>query len=265
VSWGHEIFRRRFGGVEVIQTFIPPHTVIPNHGHVRLMLFSIIAGDLAVDSPTGRLAWTPFAPGLDPLDLHQGVGIGPAGLLVVKVSFDDSLVERLGYSKALFGKGDYRVDPSARSAMLTLSLAANADSAGTESIATEFLSEFDPRIWRLDSHCPEWLHRAKDYLHDRFREPLGLAQVSAEVAVDPTHLARTFRSRYGSTVSGYLRNLRTVEAVRLMLSEGKTATEAAIEAGFHDLAHFTKSCRRISGASPVMVSRLRKIAKAAIL
>jgi AraC family transcriptional regulator len=98
--------------------------------------------------------------------------------------------------------------------------------------------------------CPTWLSRALELLHDRFREPIGLALLAAEIGVHPVHLARTFRRHTGRTVGEYIRALRIEFARAELMARHRTIAQIAHASGFADHAHFCRWFRASVGMSP---------------
>ena len=73
--------------------------------------------------------------------------------------------------------------------------------------------------------------------------------IAAMCGITKYHLAREFKRITGQTVLTYLNALRCKKA-QLLLSEGKTVTEAAFESGFESLSYFSRTYKRIMGAPP---------------
>jgi AraC family transcriptional regulator len=107
---------------------------------------------------------------------------------------------------------------------------------------------------------PRWFRRAEEIIHEEFQGPLTLRACAREAGIHPVHLARVFRTRYGCSVSEYVRALRLLEAGRLVLHENVSIAEAAHRAGFADHAHFTRTCSRRFGFTP----RTLRLAKNAL-
>jgi AraC family transcriptional regulator len=97
---------------------------------------------------------------------------------------------------------------------------------------------------------PRWLMQAKDLLHDRFAEPLTLADIAQNVGVHPVHLAQVFHRYYNCTVGAYVRQLR-LEFARHELATSETPLcQIALSAGFSDQSHFTRTFKRYMGVPP---------------
>lgn len=101
-----------------------------------------------------------------------------------------------------------------------------------------------------ESRTPPWLRQARDLIHARFRENLGVTSVAEAVGVHPVHLARAFRQRYHSTLGDYVRRLRVEYAADRISAGAPSLAELAVEAGFADQSHFSRTFRGIMGMSP---------------
>jgi AraC family transcriptional regulator len=91
---------------------------------------------------------------------------------------------------------------------------------------------------------------ARDLLQARFAEPLSLEVLARATGVHPISLARAFHKAYGESPGAYQRRLRIEFACRELSSSRKTLAEIAIEAGFYDQSHFTRTFRRLVGITP---------------
>jgi AraC family transcriptional regulator len=120
-------------------------------------------------------------------------------------------------------------------------------------LETQALELLEPLVSRpRDSdYCgePQCLRLADAFLRARFRESVSLRDAAREARVHPVHLARVFRRRRGCPVSKYLRNLRLVEASRLVM-DGASLAQAALAGGFSDQPHFSRSFSAAVGLSP---------------
>jgi AraC family transcriptional regulator len=84
----------------------------------------------------------------------------------------------------------------------------------------------------------------------RSTQPVTVAEIAAELEVDSRLLARGFHEHYGSSIGEYVRNARLDwAAARLVQTEAPLAA-LALEAGFADESHFTRSFKRRTGLPP---------------
>lgn len=84
------------------------------------------------------------------------------------------------------------------------------------------------------------------FVVERFREEIAVADVARSVHLTPSHAMTVFRSALGVTIGDYIVMCRVAEAQRLLLTTAKTSAEIAGEAGFGSLssyyAHVTAAC-----------------------
>jgi AraC family transcriptional regulator len=121
-----------------------------------------------------------------------------------------------------------------------------------EGLALEILaaSARETAIDRRVGWAPSWLSSAEELLRDRIGDPVGLSEVAAAVGVNPAHLARVFRARYGVSVGEYSRRLRLDWAVAQVARDDLSLAQIAAHAGFADQSHFTRQFRRHVGTTP---------------
>ena len=97
---------------------------------------------------------------------------------------------------------------------------------------------------------PRWLKQAREVLHDRFAEPLTLADVGKCVGIHPVYLAAVFRKRFGCTVGEYLRQLRIEFACREISTTDSSLVQISLAAGFAHQSQFSRTFKRVTGLTP---------------
>lgn len=101
---------------------------------------------------------------------------------------------------------------------------------------------------------PAWLRRVRSCIEERFHDPVSLTSLAGEVNIHPTHLARSFRHHYGMTIGEALRENRIRFAMK-RLSSDLPIEMVAMEAGFSDHSHFSRTFRRATGVTPATFRR----------
>jgi AraC-like DNA-binding protein len=91
--------------------------------------------------------------------------------------------------------------------------------------------------------------RLREMLDDRLFESFTIAEAALVLQVDPSHLVRAFSKAYGIAPYRYVTGRRVDRARRLLL-DGLPASDAAVEAGFHDQSHLTRHFKRLLGTTP---------------
>jgi len=95
------------------------------------------------------------------------------------------------------------------------------------------------------------VRKAIEFLHQHSTERFSLFDVATAAGVHATHLARTFRGAMQCTVGTYARRLRILRAVeQLRRCPDWPLSRIALEAGFADHAHCTRTFQAVLGVAP---------------
>lgn len=111
---------------------------------------------------------------------------------------------------------------------------------------------------RESNRAPRWLQRVREEIAVRFREPLTISALAASVQVHPVHLARSFSRHFGRTTGEIIRELR-VEHAKAAIRSGVPLSEVAVDAGFCDQSHLTRTFRRVTGVTPAEFRRANRV------
>jgi AraC-like DNA-binding protein len=116
-----------------------------------------------------------------------------------------------------------------------------------------------PRQLRLQSADIEKLHHTRWMIEQNLDTPYSLTELSRKVGLNEYKLKKGFREMWGTTVFGYLHELRMKQARHMLLEQGKTVGEAADQAGYRNAHHFTAAFKKYFGYLPsqVKVSSLK--------
>ena len=98
--------------------------------------------------------------------------------------------------------------------------------------------------------------RAVAILHKKFAEPLSIRNLASAAGMSSSSFHQHFREATASTPLQFQKQLRLIEAKRLMLSEGWNASNAAFEVGYESINQFTREYGRTFGASPARDVRM---------
>lgn len=93
------------------------------------------------------------------------------------------------------------------------------------------------------------LERARAVLHASVRTRVPLDVLAQEAGLSKFHLIRSFRAHTGLTPWQYQVRLR-VELAKAALDAGAAPSRLAHDLGFVDQSHFTRTFRRLVGATP---------------
>jgi AraC-like DNA-binding protein len=98
------------------------------------------------------------------------------------------------------------------------------------------------------------VRRVRDYLDEHLEDTVSLIDLATEAGLPQYRLFRAFERLYGMTPHAYQRQARVRYAMRL-LRQRCSLSEAGLQAGFADQAHFTRWFRRFMGVTPGQYQR----------
>jgi AraC family transcriptional regulator len=255
--------RYDLGGLTLAESVFPPGLVIPPHEHTNAFFCLLLEGRCTTS--WDHRTWTggPLTLTLYPAGLaHANHWHGAAGR-VLNVEFASPWVQRLqGRTAVLERPTDYAGGPPVWLARRLVEECRRQDDVSplaVEGLVLELLAECSrsPAEAR-HTHPPRWLDCVRDLLRDRFAENLSLAEVATAVGVSADHLARSFRRCHGCTIGEFVRRLRVEFACRRLAASELPLVEIALDAGFADQSHFTKTFKRHMGVTPAAFRGLHR-------
>jgi AraC family transcriptional regulator len=245
------------------ETVYPAGLVIPPHEHANAFFCFVVEGR-ATRSWCGRAGGErPMALTVFPAGVAHGNCWGDSGGRVLHVEFTRPWLERLrGRTTLLDRPADYeRGRPVWLARRLVEEWRGRDDVAplAAEGLVLELLAECArSRAEGPPGRRPGWLGRVDELLHARFAQTLSLQEIAAAVRVSADHLARTFRRCHGRSVGEYVRELRVEFACRRLAESETPLAQIALDAGFADQSHFTKTFRRHMGITPLAFRKLHR-------
>ncbi len=99
-------------------------------------------------------------------------------------------------------------------------------------------------------HAPR-VAKAVAVLRAEFAQTLPVERLAAVAGMSPSSFHQHFRSQTSLSPLQFQKQLRLIEARRLMLSEGVSASSAAFAVGYESVPQFTREYGRLFGLSPV--------------
>jgi AraC-like DNA-binding protein len=104
----------------------------------------------------------------------------------------------------------------------------------------------------------ERIHHAKIIIEENLLNPCSLIELAHKVGLNDFKLKKGFREVLGTTVFGYLYDLRMEKAMQL-LSSGRSIQEVAYEVGYKNAHHFTTAFKKKNGYLPSVFKKLALI------
>lgn len=103
---------------------------------------------------------------------------------------------------------------------------------------------------RLSSRDVELVHKAGEILVQRMDDPPSVLALARMVGLSETKLKKGFRAIFDSTVFGYLRKQRMMQARDLLSGGNVTVCQAASTVGYVNASHFSKTFMDTFGVLP---------------
>lgn len=98
------------------------------------------------------------------------------------------------------------------------------------------------------------MQRARDFLHARMAEDVGLEELATYSGIDRFRLTRQFKKAFGQSPHAYLVRLR-LRSARALLAAGMAPSQVAMEVGFSDQSHLGVWFRRAYRLTPAAYQR----------
>lgn len=108
-----------------------------------------------------------------------------------------------------------------------------------------------PASSKFDAHEMGRIQLARDLLCRDLERPPKLIDLVRAAGMNHCRLNKGFREVYGATVFGYLKQVRLLEARRLLEKEGMNVTEAALSVGYGSISSFSNAFFEYFGLRPV--------------
>ncbi len=244
------------GGLRITHTRYAPNETQPWHSHENPNFHFLLAGQFIDESrEQGEHAPEPFSLIFHPARVvHRGV-TGPEGRRGLNIEFSREWLRTYGLPDRYL-----ETRPSGHDTRLSLSLVAAALKSDSETVWSDII--FESLFVTLNDvrETPQWFRRLEARLSEDEDKSWRVVALAAEVGVHPVYLARVFRQHYGIALTTYLQQSRLLRAVR-KLGTAENLTVVALDAGFSDHAHFSRSFKEWFGMTPSQArERLRQVA-----
>jgi signal transduction histidine kinase/DNA-binding LacI/PurR family transcriptional regulator/CheY-like chemotaxis protein len=119
--------------------------------------------------------------------------------------------------------------------------------------AEETLGHIEAALARqntLGGATRQLVRRAMAHIHSHYSEPLTREQIADQIGISADYLTDCFRQELGITPITYIRRYRIRQACELLRSTDQSITRVAMNVGFADGAHFTRTFLRETGVTP---------------
>lgn len=94
------------------------------------------------------------------------------------------------------------------------------------------------------------LQYVKAYLEEHYKEKITLDHLAGQFYLNKFYLARTFKEQFGSTVLGYLDQIRITHAKQLLRFSDLTVEAVGQQVGIGEPGYFSRVFKKVEGISP---------------
>lgn len=117
-------------------------------------------------------------------------------------------------------------------------------------LITDEVADEERAAARLSPHEIERVERVRKSLVEHLAEPLTLDELARIAGFSTTKLKGAFRTRFGTSLFAYLRQVRMDEARRLLAARHGNVSEVALRVGYSNPSKFAAAFRRQFGFCP---------------
>lgn len=103
---------------------------------------------------------------------------------------------------------------------------------------------------RKEKRSAKFVHMAKRYIHEHYREKLTLSDIAEYLKISPGYLSTSFSNYMNQTVSDYIARVKIEHAKELIDSGQYLIYEIANQLGFENAYYFSKVFKKVTGMSP---------------
>ncbi len=89
-----------------------------------------------------------------------------------------------------------------------------------------------------------------EYVNANFASGVSNDDIALAFNYNACYLSRLIKAETGTTLHGLMIRRRVEEGIKLLLSTNLSVEAIAVRVGFYNAAHFSSSCRRITGYPP---------------
>jgi AraC family transcriptional regulator len=100
--------------------------------------------------------------------------------------------------------------------------------------------------------------RAKEFIAANLSKPMSLQDIADQCGLSLAHFSRSFKTSVGMTPHSWLQTRRIAQAKDLLLASILDLADIALDCGFADQSHFTRTFSRLNGEGPGAWRRARK-------
>ncbi|RKN83550.1 AraC family transcriptional regulator [Ulvibacterium marinum] len=177
----------------------------------------------------------------------------------INLEFEDSFLKQYNISSGHMRTAVYR-NPEARFLLMKVY---------RELVIDDSLSDLSLQMLCLELTVPKfvhpkngnstnWLENLEEYLRCTLPKKLSLDQLSEVCNLHPVTVSKGFATHFNCTLGQFKRKLMVERALPMVSSSELSLCEIALECGFFDQSHFTRTFKELIGCSPKTYRKFKK-------
>lgn len=163
------------------------------------------------------------------------------------VQFDDNL----SFNDAVYLKDAARLS----NRLLKLEQEYSQQSLYYERLSSDILTEILIECARMltspnHNHNNEKIARIINYIHQNYKKNITNQEIGDLLNLHPNYINNIFKRFTGISLHQYILRIRISHAIELLLTSELSIAEIAVNCGFCDIYHFSKSFKKVVGIPP---------------
>lgn len=251
---GKKIALRQFNGLCLDEVEYSSNFKIDKHSHDFPLFYLVQRGSFTQFHGSKNLECEPWTLAFIPPHQVHSAQIHSGGARCFIIEFKESWLERFEAHSLLQDTVDFKSSSSVSIVSRLYQEFRQKDdfsALAIEGLTLELIAETSRNQVRLlEQKRPDWLKQVEEILRCGFSNQLMLIDIARLVDIHPMHLARVFRQYYHCTIGEYIRRLRVEFACHQIKTTDFGLLKIALDAGFYDQSHFSRSFKQITGLTP---------------
>lgn len=95
-----------------------------------------------------------------------------------------------------------------------------------------------------------------EYIGDNYKDEITLNDMAALVGLSPAYFSKYFKAVTEISFVNYLNSVRLEHALKDMVTENVSVTDAAMENGFPNVKSFISMCKKVYGTTPTQCKKM---------
>jgi AraC family transcriptional regulator len=231
-------------------------SICTTHAHENARFVFVLRGKFSETYEGNNRHCSPFMAIFRPPQEEHSENYYGKGIVCLSIDIKPNWLEHIRpFNVNLNGSADFRSNK-----LISLITRLNDEFDNWDHISAlaieALLLEIAVEIYRQKKNVPSkdkkplWLNDVKDLIHSRLTSILTISEIASLVEIHPAHLSRAFRQNCGCTIAEYIRRKRIDFACTKLMSSNESLAEIALNSGFSDQSHFSKTFKKVMNLTP---------------